>query len=271
MGVQNWRTAYASVVGSSHKKTGAPCQDASSCQVIELADGSEVLLVVACDGAGSAARSDVGSSLVVNDFMREFGDAARQEKGLNIIDENYVLDWLKRLHDLVAKQAETEQLPIREFACTLLGAVIGVESAVFFQIGDGAITVLEEGSDKYHPIFWPQHGEFINQTNFLFQADIEETLAFIRENQKFSEIAVFTDGLERLILNFASQEVHSPALRPIFEWLAKRPGVCHEEDPSQELKAYLSSDFVSIRTDDDTTLIMATRASMEEAPCSNSL
>ena len=52
-----WKMVHASVEGSFHKKTGVPCQDASSCRVIKLSDGSEVLLAVASDGAGSATHS----------------------------------------------------------------------------------------------------------------------------------------------------------------------------------------------------------------------
>ena len=73
------------------------------------------------------------------------------------------------------------------------------------------------------------------------------------------EVAVFSDGIERLVLDMANKEVHSPAFKPIFEWLSgiepDRTG-----EPSKALLAYLASDHVNRRTDDDKTLVMATRA-----------
>ena len=49
---RKWRTAFASSIGTAHTKTGAPCQDAGRCLVIDAVDGEEVLLVAVSDGAG---------------------------------------------------------------------------------------------------------------------------------------------------------------------------------------------------------------------------
>jgi hypothetical protein len=74
------------------------------------------------------------------------------------------------------------------------------------------------------------------------------------------ELAMFSDGLERLVLDMTARTVHAPALRPIFGWLAATeptPGGA----PSDVVAAYLNSANVNRRTDDDKTLVMATRAS----------
>jgi hypothetical protein len=139
-----------------------------------------------------------------------------------------------------------------------VAAIVGPHSAIFFQIGDGAIVVSEPGSTDYGHVFWPQHGEFANQTNFLIQDNIEEILKFDLIHQTFQAISIFTDGIERLVLDFSSQAVHSPALRPIFNWLEKCESSL-DESPSTALIAYLSSEFINSRTDDDKTLVMAIR------------
>ena len=42
-----WRHAHASVMGSSHHRSGAPCQDASTCEIRRRADASFLLAAVA--------------------------------------------------------------------------------------------------------------------------------------------------------------------------------------------------------------------------------
>ena len=58
-----WRVAHASVIGTSHEKTGLPCQDAGCCRMATDPEGRHVLLAVACDRAGSASRSLDGATL----------------------------------------------------------------------------------------------------------------------------------------------------------------------------------------------------------------
>ena len=254
---RRWRTAFASVVGTSHLKNGTPCQDAGACRVITAADGSEVLLAVASDGAGTASRSDAGALLAVEQFLRVFGDAGRADPTLGSIDRAFVDAWVAAFQEAVANLAANEDHGIRDYACTLLGAVVGPVAAAYVHIGDGAIVVATDDGGVYGWISWPQHGEYANTTHFLTDEDAGRILVFVT-GDTVDEIALFTDGIERLVLDLASGTVHSPAFRPIFEWLARTEPE-NTGYPSTALVAYLGSDHVSRRTDDDKTLVMATR------------
>jgi hypothetical protein len=66
-----------------------------------------------------------------------------------------------------------------------------------------------------------------------------------------------------MVLDMAARTVHSPAFRPIFQWLA---GTAPDgaQEAAQALASYLSSDQVNSRTDDDKTLVMATRICVTE-------
>jgi hypothetical protein len=151
-----------------------------------------VLLAVACDGAGSASRSLDGARLAVDRFLRDFGDASRYS-GLYAITKEFVEDWLSQLRSELRYQAETCGLSPREFACTILGAIVGHDRAAFFQIGDGAIVVSNRAEpDDYGWVFWPQHGEFANQTNFITHDNILEILEFDAAQRCVDEIAIFT-------------------------------------------------------------------------------
>jgi hypothetical protein len=220
-----------------------------------------VLLAVACDGAGSASRSLDGAMLSVDRFLRDFGDASRCS-GLDAITREFVEDWLSRVRSEIWDQAEAYNLSPREFACTILGAVVGHDRAAFFQIGDGAIIVSNRVEpDDYGWVFWPQHGEFANQTNFITQDNVPKILEFELEERCIDEIAMFTDGIERLVLDLQEKTAHAPFFRTLFGWLAKtEPAAIGEEITASEVvSAYLGSKQINERTDDDKTLILATR------------
>lgn len=259
MTTHTWSTAYASVIGTSHDKTGNPCQDACQCRTIQLTDGREIFIGIASDGAGSATRSQIGSTIAVRIFLEKFSDILKSDDDICIIDRNYILNCLDEVKNHILEVAVTEGLNIREFACTILGAIVGLEHSIFFQIGDGAIVISETGTNDYGWIFWPQHGEFANQTNFITQENISEILEFNYLKGSFNNIALFTDGLERLILDFSDQSVFPPALNSIFEWLQNNLQINPDENPSPALIAYLNSPFINDRTDDDKSLIMAAR------------
>lgn len=254
----SWRTAYASVVGTSHARTKAPCQDAGACVVVRTADGGEVLVAAVADGAGTASRSEAGAALTVEMFLGKVGEAVHSDLGLRAIDRAFALRWLASVQEAVAELAARDGAQPRDYACTVLGAVVGPAGAAYLQIGDGAIVVSGEERGEYNWIFWPQHGEFANTTNFVTQESAEQVLLFECDGPAIDEIALFSDGIERLVLDWSARTVHSPSFRPIFDWLAgTAPGT--PGGPSGPLAAYLGSDHVNQRTDDDKTLVMATR------------
>jgi serine/threonine protein phosphatase PrpC len=148
---------------TSHEKTGLPCQDAGGCRIVCDPAGRQIFLGIACDGAGSASRSLDGAILTVASFLDEFGGAAKRS-GLDEFTKEFVQDWLSRLRTEMKDQADAEDLNPRDFACTVLAAIVGEAQAAFFQIGDGAIVVSNRSEpDDYGWVFWPQHGEFANQ------------------------------------------------------------------------------------------------------------
>jgi hypothetical protein len=256
-----WRVAHTSVIGTSHEKTGLPCQDASCCRVVSDPDGRHVLLAIACDGAGSASRSLDGATIAVDRFLRDFGEVIRRSR-FDGITKEFVEDWLSRVRSEIRDRAEAHDLSPREFACTMLGAVVGQDRAAFFQIGDGAIVVSNRAEpDDYGWVFWPQHGEFANQTNFITQDNALEVLEFEIEERCVDEIAMFSDGLERLVLDLKEKTAHKPFFRTLFGWLVKtEPVAVGEEIPTSEVVSrYLGSKQINDRTDDDKTLILASR------------
>lgn len=255
-----WHTAYASVIGTSHEKTQTPCQDACRTLVIHTHEGQEIFLGAVSDGAGSAAKAKDASSMAMEMFFETFSKVIRSEDDLLLINKTFVLDWLEKVKTCLFNRARQEELDPREFACTFLGAIVGNQQAIFFQIGDGAIVISDAPTHPYNWVFWPQHGDFANQTNFIIQEHLAEVLAFQHFQGVINRIALFTDGLERLILDFSTRLVHPPALHSIFEWLQNASPSSLTDSLSPALNAFLSSSFINQRTDDDKSLVMAARA-----------
>ena len=258
--MSGWRTAHASVIGTSHIATGVPCQDAGSCEVLVAVDGSEILVAAVADGAGSAKRSEEGAQLAVRSFLSTFGPLAAAEPDLEGIDAARLSAWFRDLRGEIAATAEAGGNAFGDYACTFLAAVVGPARSVFLQIGDGAIVVRDRDTEDFSWMFWPQHGEFANTTNFLTQADFESALEVEVVEGELCEIAIFSDGIERLVLDIAGRTVHTPALKPIFTWLAGTLPTVGTMGPAPGLVAFLGSEQVNRRTDDDKTLVMATRA-----------
>jgi hypothetical protein len=178
---------------------------------------------------------------------------------LSQITRMFVSEWLTRFQNEVATRAEAAGLQPRDFACTLLAAVLTADAGVFVQVGDGAIVVsCQDDPEEFAWIFWPDKGEYANVTSFATQDDVHESFYFEHRAETFTEIALFTDGLERLALHFQTNSVHSPFFQAMFGPM-RVAEAGHSPTRSEHLAAFLNSPQVNQRTDDDKTLLLATR------------
>lgn len=257
MELQEWRAVAASVTGASHAKSQRPCQD--SCRLEILSQGDPVVVLIVSDGAGSASRSEEGSARACQEFLenvRHFVDEGGKVKDVR---RETAMRWVENAARAVAQAAHSEGRPLREFACTLLAAVVTDTHALFVQIGDGAIVFWAHGQDDWCFASWPQHGEYINTTRFLTESSSRDAFEFTLAALPVYEVAVFTDGIEALVLNYATKSVHSPFFDSMFPpvRIAEQGGL--NMGLSEELACYLGSPEITERSDDDITLLMATR------------
>jgi hypothetical protein len=256
-----WRIVRASVVGSSHVKTGAPCQDFSLHELIESTASGPVLVAVISDGAGSAKEAAAGSSSACHAFVSLVRLFIADGGTVPSLDRTQAESWLNDIAEQLERKAEENGHDIRDYACTLLAAIIGDDAAAFIQIGDGAIVTSHGEEDGWTWVFWPQHGEFANTTNFVVSANALEVLEFELAPRRVDEIASFTDGLENLVLHHSTKTVHDPFFNALLRPIRLSNSVGHDQDLSEKLKLYLDSPAFCDRTDDDKTLLIASRKS----------
>lgn len=250
----DWKLAAASIAGTSHEKSRLPCQDAHQTAVWGNSE-KPALVIAVSDGAGSASRSAEGASAAC-EFFIEFA-SERIAAGVNAgaLDRAFYLEWLTLFQERICALALEEKLPVRDFSCTFLAAVADTSGTSFAQIGDGAIVVSEE-IDEYSWVFWPQNGEYANVTNFVTDVAAAEHIECATGNRPIAELAMFTDGLQGLGLQLQAKAVFQPFFQAIFKPLrASQPS----ETLSKGLTGFLSSKAVNERTDDDKTLVLASR------------
>ena len=246
-----WRCAGAQVVGASHERSSKPCQDSMAYEVL---DGTVFLAVIA-DGAGSASHAELGSRCVVDTVINETRILLTQGD-CNLRD--ILRTAITAARESLVRLAADIGIALRELSTTVLAVLIGPHDGIAMQVGDGLIAVSEEPSDWIW-VIWPQHGEFINTTTFLTD---DEAIAKMEEaplGPSVMDISICSDGLENLALNYSERIAHSP----FFAALLKELHPLHEVDElsalSNQLRDFIGSDRIRSRSDDDISIIIATR------------
>lgn len=251
-----WRFAAASRVGTSHERVGLACQDGNRCEVVPT-DGGPTLVAVISDGAGSASEGAAGSRFVCDELVRRIR--------LHIADGhvNDPSEWLKKCIEAVRTGLVTEAdrlgVEPREMAATLLCAVLAGHWSAFAQIGDGAIVTSERDTGEWSWLVWPQRGEYANTTSFVTDPAAMDIIEIETLGHGLDEIALFTDGLQHLVLHYAQQRVHSPFFERMIGPVRRSSANGEDRALSAGLDAYLGTPAVIERTDDDLTLVMASR------------
>jgi hypothetical protein len=257
MSAGEWRVAAASVAGAAHVRGGIPCQDAHSFELVSRGQSGEVLAAVVADGAGSASRAQVGSLLTCAYVLGSIAALLDAGGAPRDFDRGRVEKWLAGLRVETERLAAAEGSTAREYASTLLAAVVAEGGAAFFQVGDGAMVIDAGAPDEgYGCVFWPEHEEYENITFFATEPNAAEHLQVALLERRVVELAMFSDGLQRLALDFAGQRPHAPFFRSMLSPLreASAGGAL-----SEELAAFLDSPRVNARTEDDKTLVLAVR------------
>jgi hypothetical protein len=248
-----WKYIAASVTGKAHSDRNETGQDHCRSGIVRLA-GKEFFIGLAADGAGSTTEGGTGAEIACDTLYKYIVQTLENKEDLSRITEPDITSWITGARDSVDAYAKKQGKLLEEYACTCIGSVAGRDHALFFQIGDGGIVI--NADHGYRTIFWPEQGEYINSTCFLSDDAYREHLNITFTESSFEEIALFTDGLQNLVLSFSQKKAHTGFFKPIFEALKKDTD--HEFfGSSPHLSSFLLHPEISERSDDDKTLILA--------------
>ena len=281
MTMKHWSWIAASSTGTSHLKHDLPLQDAQACAVVPVNSDSQTcdaewFVAVACDGAGSASHGRHGAIITCRTLRqaarRHLAAASKpsasslQEPRLNasaLPSAETVRTWADEARQRIRAAAERRGLSARDFACTLVLALSNGQETLVAHIGDGGIVARLADGGTWQALSWPDHGEYASTTRFV----TDEPPPPLRTNitrQPIDALALFSDGIERMVLDMATQTPFARFFSTMAAPLPKESGKAHTL--SGQLKAYLDSEAVNSRTDDDKTLVMAVLHSPPSTP-----
>lgn len=241
-----WRVIGASVQGTSHLKTGAPCQDAHAWTLLP----DHTLLAAVADGAGSADWGEVGAQLAVETTL---GCLRRDWPAQAAAWQPFFTTALQAARQRLEREAEARECNLRELAATLIAVAVTDELTICAHIGDGA-AVLRDEAGALHLLTTPQTSEYVNETTFLVSTDYLAAAQFAVWHGRAQAVALFSDGLQRLALQLPWGRPHAPFFAPLFQF-AMQAG----ENADEQLVAFLRSPRITARADDDLTLVLAAR------------
>jgi hypothetical protein len=264
----SWTSGGASIVGSSHRKTDTPCQDA---HLIVTANGS--LIVAVSDGLGSAALSHIGAkhvcTSVIHSIERTFDMQRTRKLSLGGVreliwrftrapknPEQMLKEAFTEAHQRLAKLAAAEGNLLSAYACTLVVVVVMADSWHTLHIGDGAVVgVDEDGSVR--TLSAPERGEFVNSVTPLTSTRYQRAYRYAEGHERLFGVAVFSDGIQNLCINYKTGAAFDGFFQPILSWFR---GLPRDYDRTTAIAKLLDSAQIRQKSDDDLTLAIALRS-----------
>ena len=243
-----WRALGASVRGTSHLRADQPCQDAHA--VRRLPGGA--LAIAVADGAGSVAHAEAGARAAAHAAVDALAASAATvaDGGWTALVDAALAAALNAVEAAAAQRG----VEARELSTTLIACVVTGDGVMVAQVGDGAVIAAEEGGMR--ALTAPTSGEFANETVFLTSPGAVAAAQRTVWRGQARHLAVFSDGLQALALKLPERTPHEPFFAPLFAFAAQAGD---HGDAEAQLRAFLSSERVTTRSDDDITLVLATR------------
>ena len=249
----DWKYALASVIGTSHLDSNTTKQD--YCLVTKkVINNINYFFSAVADGAGSAKFSDKSSSYICRLFTR------KAEKWLSYNDiyslnREVILSWFLHFQKVINRAVRIYNIDsIKEFATTLLFALLSEKGNIFVQIGDGVIA--RGDIEDLNCDVEPQNGEYINTTYFATEKNISERFMFEFNSDNIKRLVMYTDGIEIISYNFTLKKPHINFFNPIFAQLEEFDNSGLDKNTSEFIFGFLDCERVKQKTDDDKTLVI---------------
>lgn len=258
---KTWRYAHASAVGTAHAAQNTPCQDRFLCRSIETNAG-EILIAAVADGAGSASDGQVGAEIACQFFVEQTAEFLKSaDASVKLLNDEFGRRLIAFVQEKIAAVALESGKPTREFASTFLGAVVGASGAAFYQIGDGALVYSISGeTGSYRFGIEPAEAEYVNMTDFVTDAAAAERLRFNFVEEAVEDLVLFSDGIFAVAVDYQTAKPHEPFLMPMLAPLRTGENL---GGLNEKLERFLASPKINEKTDDDKTIILASRRTAE--------
>ena len=263
-----WGAGSAVAIGQRHVEQGRPCQDAVRASV-----GLHPFVMV-CDGRGSSALSQHGSSAATvvvegvlwcaEPLLQRCLDHLGPEDPFALAGWKDVSQLL--LRSLIQAQeglAREHGVSAAEFEFTLSLAVVGRRGLGVLQVGDSCLVLNRDGHATLAAS--PQTGAFAGETNFVSptETDFRRAEMQILPVEQLTGIVGFSDGVSGKWLHHQTREV-APGVNQILDRLAT--GAWDEN----RVREYLHQQFWRLGGDDDRSVAYLVRPRIPGTPVQDS-
>ena len=259
--MNKWRYANASVIGQAHIRQETACQDRLLCRTIDTKTDGEIFVAVVADGAGSTSHGQIGAEVACETFIGQVADFLNSgNASVRSLNEDFGKHWIRFFQNKIKQSADEEKKEIRDFATTLVGAIVGENATVFYQVGDGGAVFSVNGkNESYRFGIEPSESEYVNTTEFLTDETAVESLRFVLIKEKVEDLILFSDGIFAVAVDYQNNKPHEPFLMPMIAPLRNGNSA---NGLNEKLENFLASPKLNEKTDDDKTIILASRASL---------
>lgn len=256
---ETWRVAHASAIGLAHINQNTECQDRFACQTVKTSAEGEVLIAVVADGAGSTTDGQIGAEVACRIFIDQVADyLAMKDASVKSLTQDFGRRWISYFQEQIGTTAAANKKELRDYASTLVGSVIGANAAAFYQIGDGGIVFSASGApSSYRFAIAPVEAEYVNVTDFVTDETAAERLRFELVEEKIEDLILFSDGIYAVAVDYQNNQPHEPFLMPMIAPLRNSAAL---NGLNEKLENFLGSPKINEKTDDDKTIILASRA-----------
>ena len=257
--MNKWRYANASVIGQAHIRQETACQDRLLCRTIDTKTDGEIFVAVVADGAGSTSHGQVGAEIACKTFAAQVADFLNSGKAsVGSLNEDFGKFWIEFFQAKIKLIAGEKKEEVRDFASTFIGAVVGEKATAFYQVGDGGAVFSVNGkNESYRFGIEPNESEYINTTEFLTDETAVESLRFVRIEERVEDLILFSDGIFAVAVDYQNNKPHEPFLMPMIAPLRNGNSA---NGLNEKLENFLASPKLNEKTDDDKTIILASRA-----------
>jgi len=258
MSFGKWRHARASVIGLAHLNQQTECQDRLVCRAIETDSDGGVLIAAVADGAGSTTDGQTGAKIACEFFANQIAEFLKSgNASISSLNEDFGKRWIEFFQAQIADLARENKKEMRDYASTFVGAIIGKTGAAFYQVGDGGAVFSRDGKvGSYRFAIEPTETEYVNMTEFLTDEAAANSLRFRFIKEAVEDLILFSDGIFAVAVNYQTNQPHEPFLMPMIAPL--RSGNANE-GLNEKLEKFLASPKLNEKTDDDKTIILASR------------
>ena len=258
--------------GSSHAKSGVPCQDAAWTEKTEFA-----VTAALCDGLGSLEYSQIAAraaacaaarlvSSRISEILAERGCLFLREQELEALRR----DVLAGAREAVAEEAERFGLSASEMDCTLLLACLTLDGqwVLFGQLGDGAVCAIQKNRGVLLRARENPNRATSNETATVCSPDAEkwfdlQLFPFKTAGRPLDGFLLTTDGLQNEIYSRAGNVLRRA------EWYANAVSALGTDKCTEAIAARwdtLASDERFGFTDDMSLIAVVRRGVVFELP-----